>query len=129
MRGLLAVVFLLALGGAASAKDCAEALTQVEINQCSQEAFQKADAELNSKYREIVKRLDGAGGSELFREAQRAWLPFRDAECKFSASTYEGGSMQPMALSTCLEELTKKRIADFEKYLTCGEGECPVPGK
>lgn len=130
MRSLLLAGAVVLLSGAASAQDCSDPQTQLDMNMCANGSFQKADKELNDKYQQILSRLaDDADAAGLFRTAQRAWVPFRDAECAFVASTYEGGSMQPMVLSGCLEEMTRKRIADFDGYLTCGEGECPVPSE
>ena len=130
MRGAIAFGILLVLGaGGASAANCANPTTQSEMNICANQSYERADGELNVKYQEIVRRMQGGSGVALFRAAQRAWIPFRDAECAFFASTYEGGSMQPMAMSVCLEDVTRKRIADFDAYLTCGEGACPVPAQ
>ncbi|MBY0345301.1 MAG: lysozyme inhibitor LprI family protein, partial [Neisseriaceae bacterium] len=41
--------------------------------------------------------------------AQRAWLKFRDAECKIYEKMYEGGTIQGLAVLSCLEGLTKER--------------------
>ncbi|MNT18427.1 hypothetical protein D3C72_1536360 [compost metagenome] len=47
----------------------------------------------------------------LLIQAEKDWIKFRDSHCKFEASQYEGGSIKPLIYSTCLEELTRKRIA------------------
>ena len=62
---------------------------------------------------------------------QRAWIAFRDAECKFASSGVEGGSVQPMIHSGCLQGLTDARVTQLGSYLKCEEGDlsCPVPGQ
>ena len=79
---------------------------------------------------EIVGRLaDDAEGKKLLQAAQRAWISFRDAECAFSTNDSKGGSIYPMLMSNCLEELTADRTKQLRTYLDCEEGDmsCPVP--
>jgi len=128
---LLAVAVLLSAPPARAA-DCADAPNQAAMNACAGKAYEAADAELNALYQKIRQRLAGdAETTKLFVAAQRAWLPFRDAECKFAASSVSGGSIYPTIYAECLERLTKARIADFNAYLACEEGDlsCPVPGQ
>ncbi|RRH76880.1 lysozyme inhibitor LprI family protein [Falsigemmobacter faecalis] len=40
------------------------------------------------------------------REAQRAWISFRDATCRFEAERYYGGSVATLTSSSCFMELT-----------------------
>jgi uncharacterized protein YecT (DUF1311 family) len=86
---------------------------------------------LNALYQKIKERLAAdAETTRLFVAAERAWVPFRDAECNFAASGVSGGTIYPTIYAECLERLTKARIADFKAYLACEEGDlaCPVPG-
>jgi uncharacterized protein YecT (DUF1311 family) len=130
---LLALAALLPaplLSASALAQDCAKAADQMTLNQCADQSFRRADAELNRLYRQIEGRLKGAPDSaKALVSAQRAWIAFRDAECAFSASDVTGGSIYPMIYSGCVEGLTRKRIDDLKGYLSCQEGDmsCPVP--
>jgi len=129
MRRLFCLV-IIALASASPARAACENLPQTEMNVCAGEAFQQADAALNALYQEIKQRLAGdAETTTLFVAAQRAWLPFRDAECKFAAAGVTGGSIYPTIYASCLERLTIARVADFKIYLACEEGDlsCPVP--
>jgi len=96
----------------------------------AQDTYAAADAELNRLYQKIESRLinDHATKQQLIK-AQRAWVAFRDAECAFSASGVEGGSVYREVLEACLSDLTKVRIGNFNGYLSCQEGDmaCPVP--
>lgn len=126
------LVSCICLASQAQAEDCVNAQTQTQMSICATEAAKKADAALNATYAEIKARLnDDAAKTELLTKAERAWIAFRDAECGFVASGVEGGSIQPMIVAICREELAAKRTADLGAYLKCDEGDtgCPVPAQ
>lgn len=113
------------------AVDCDNASDQATMNQCAVQQNAAADKELNALYQQITSRLKrNPDSKKLLVGAQRAWVAFRDAECKFSASGVEGGSVYPLIYSNCTTELTKARVQTFKNYLKCQEGDmsCPVPG-
>lgn len=129
-RLLLAVALALPMLQAARAAECDDARSQAEMQACAANAYKASDAELNAVYRQIEKRLAGDKDTlKLLVRAQRAWLGFRDAECGFSSSGAEGGSVHPTVVSMCLDDLTRKRVDGLKGYLDCGEGDtsCPVP--
>ncbi|MEZ1325359.1 lysozyme inhibitor LprI family protein [Pseudomonas fluorescens] len=114
-----------------AAIDCANASDQATMNQCAGQDFKAADKELNTVYQQISGRLkDNPDGKKLLVSAQRAWIGFRDAECKFSSSGVTGGSVYPWVYSSCLTGVTKVRVEALKQYLKCEEGDmsCPVPG-
>lgn len=116
----------------AQAVDCDNATDQATMNQCAAQQNKAADKELNTLYQQITERLkDSPDSKKLLVGAQRAWIGFRDAECKFSASGVEGGSVYPLIYSNCITDLTKARVEAFKIYLKCQEGDlsCPVPGQ
>ncbi|AFY18742.1 MULTISPECIES: lysozyme inhibitor LprI family protein [Pseudomonas] len=129
-RLLLALTPLL-FTSMAVAVDCDNASDQATMNQCAAQQNAAADKELNALYQQITSRFKGnPDNKKLLVGAQRAWVAFRDAECKFSASGVEGGSVYPLIYSNCTTELTKARVQTFKNYLKCQEGDmsCPVPG-
>ncbi len=114
-----------------AAVDCANASDQATMNQCAGQDFKAADKELNTVYQQITARLkNNPDGKKLLVSAQRAWIGFRDAECKFSASGVAGGSVYPLIYSNCMTSMTKTRVESLKQYLKCEEGDmsCPVPG-
>ena len=128
LAGLTITASLFATAGLA--QDCSSASTQAEMNMCAGASFQKADAELNGLYGQIRERLKGDKQAvERLTKAERAWISFRDAECDFAGSAVEDGSMQPMIVAGCKEELTEDRSERLGAYLKCEEGDtsCPVP--
>jgi uncharacterized protein YecT (DUF1311 family) len=89
------------------------AQTQLEMNQTADKKFKKADTELNQVYKQLIKILD-KNEKQLLIQAQKDWLRFRDSHCKFDEAQYDGGSIQPLIYSTCLEESTRKRIKELK---------------
>ena len=125
MPKMLAFVLpaVLAMPALAQAPDCAEAVTQADLNACTHAEWQAADAELNAAYGVAMaqmKALDAAypeaerGAVAALRQAQRNWIAFRDAACEAEAWTVRGGSMEPMVRFGCLGRLTAARSMDLQ---------------
>ncbi|WP_426237949.1 lysozyme inhibitor LprI family protein [Pseudomonas sp. TWP3-2] len=130
-RLLLTLTPLFLIPLAHAAVDCAHASDQATMNQCASQENKAADKELNTVYQQIIARLkDNPDSKKLLVSAQKAWIGFRDAECKFSASGVEGGSVYPLILNNCITGVTKVRTEALKQYLKCEEGDmsCPVPG-
>ncbi len=104
--------------------NCKNPQTQIEMNICSQRDFDAADMALNAQYqttRKAMKAWDADAMSELkgaedaLVKAQRAWVAYRDAQCISSGFQAHGGSMEPMLISGCQADLTRKRIAELKE--------------
>jgi len=129
-RPFLTGLLIVAASAHAEAADCNAPQTQADMHECSGQAFRRADTQLNAQYRQISAQLNEKTATmRQLIVAQRAWISFRDAECAFATAAVEGGSIRQTLQADCLERLTRKRIADFEVYLNCTEGDlsCPVP--
>lgn len=115
-------------GFVAAGEACNNANTQLALTECTGQAYQAADDELNKAYQVLVSKLESSSISlEKLREAQRAWIGFRDAECAFESSAVEGGSAQPMVRNGCLEALTKARTQRLKEHASCEEGDLSCP--
>ena len=119
----------LALPGLAQeepAVDCANAMTQSDLNLCAHRDYQAADQALNAVYRKVlattqetdkqIKDYDpnAVGAVDALKKAQRAWIVYRDGQCELAGFAARGGSMEPMLISGCLAELTTKRTAELK---------------
>ncbi len=93
---------------------CAQ--TQVEMNMDAQKSYETADLELNKTYKLLMKELDPEA-KILLKKAQLDWIKFRDSHCAFEGQMYEGGSAQPMVISSCLEAVTKTRTEELKASL------------
>ena len=98
-----------------AAKDpCRDPQSQAEMNMCAREKFKAADAELNRVYSRLASLLaDNEGQREKLKAAETAWLKYRDDNCEYEASFFDGGSMRPLILSSCFERMTKARAAEL----------------
>jgi uncharacterized protein YecT (DUF1311 family) len=121
---LLPALLLMLLPGAALAQavDCDNAMVQVEMTFCAEKAWMLADEDLNLAYglaRKAMKNLDAnlpadqRGAEAALRDAQRAWINFRDAACTAEGYQMHGGSAEPMVVYGCRERLTRSRAEDL----------------
>ena len=110
---LLVIVVVMPLSLMERAQAACPGDTQMEMNDCAAQDFDKADKRLNQAYKRLEKT------PELIA-AEKAWIAFRDAECKYQAQAVEGGSMQPMVYANCLQSLTENRIKQIQP---AGEGQ------
>lgn len=132
MTTLLAAAALLTLAQAqAESPDCEAPQYQLEMNACAGIDFERADAELNAVWRQVVEaarandRALRAGGGSLdrlgyeatLREAQRAWLAFRDAHCTYHGYEARDGSMEPMLFNGCRAGVTRERTEQLRSLL------------
>ena len=82
-------------------------------------AADKWDAELNKYYKAVMDKLDAAGQAKL-KDAQRAWLKFRDAELDAAGAvtdTFEaGGTMQRLDMNDRRMSLIRARTIDLMEY-------------
>ncbi|CDX34058.1 conserved exported hypothetical protein [Mesorhizobium plurifarium] len=106
----------------AAAIDCAAAKTQADLVTCTAANAASADVGLNAVYKALAGRLAPADLKRL-RDAQRAWIPFRDKECAFRTKPYADGSVYSTLVETCRAELTKVRLAQLQHQLQCPEGD------
>ncbi|GGD04522.1 lysozyme inhibitor LprI family protein [Halopseudomonas salina] len=91
--------------------------TTVDIRNAQGNAHEGWDRELNRVYRELMDILP-AEEKLLLRDAQRAWLNFRDTEARFwwSENISGGGTMQPINVSGYGIEQLKGRVCQLSKY-------------
>lgn len=123
-RGL-AVLTVLASPLAAQDLDCANPMTQIEMTGCAARAHEAADGDLNLAYKLAMARardmdayleVGQIPAEDILRNAQRAWIPFRDQACEAESLLARGGSMQNQIFFMCLERLTRSRTEDLRIF-------------
>ncbi|HHS83077.1 MAG TPA: DUF1311 domain-containing protein [Devosia sp.] len=90
--------------------------TTLGTTTCNQREAAWWDKLLNDNY----SRLRSALSPELFsalRDAQRAWITYRDAKCAFSYKMFEGGSIRHVLFSDCMMQTTAARAIDLTTIL------------
>jgi uncharacterized protein YecT (DUF1311 family) len=120
MIRLLLVFASLALPSGAETLSCANASNQMDLTKCAFDDWKAADADLNAAYQQVMTRLKAQdaelsdsqkGGPEALRDAQRAWITFRDKTCEAEGFAMRGGSAEPMVVGFCLGRLTRERTS------------------
>jgi uncharacterized protein YecT (DUF1311 family) len=94
--------------------------TQLEMN--ANTDYQKADKELNSTYKKILKEYStNLIFIKNLKIAQNIWIKFRDAEMNVKYPQKEPGyygSIFPTCWNTYMAELTQKRSKELKIWLT-----------
>jgi uncharacterized protein YecT (DUF1311 family) len=105
---------------AGSKLDCNNAMNQNDMNICASGDYKVSDAKLNTVWRMLLGKLDENEKTQI-REAQKAWISYRDAECKFTVRQNEG-SIYPTVWYGCLNEQTNRRTKELMAHLDCVNG-------
>lgn len=116
MKTIITTLYILLLSSA-----FAYCQTQAEMNIQASNTFKKADKELNKIYTALFNKLD-ASEKKALATAEKAWIAFRDLECKFECMENEGGSIYPLVYSSCLTSMTEKRTAELKEVMKEKEG-------
>ncbi|MFC5586597.1 lysozyme inhibitor LprI family protein [Nitratireductor kimnyeongensis] len=104
--------------------NCDDAQTQIDMTQCAARDYEAADTALNAQYDAVRTRYSGNEDARtLLRDAQRAWIGFRDAHCDLETLAVRGGSIEPMMRAQCLQKLTEKRTEELAALAECEEGD------
>lgn len=112
----------------------AESASYNAIHRCQAAIYREADAELNKKYAEVLVATKESPDTNRTRLAlvasQRAWVTHRDRTCELASLLGGDGYEGPHRPSSCMSELTSKRINELQGYLGClneGGMKCPWP--
>ncbi len=100
---------------------CTNAMSQMEMTQCSGEEYRKADAHLNRIYSNLLNSIPSEAGKQDVKTIQKAWLHYRDLHCAAARSQFEGGSMAPMVFADCMRIVTNHRIEEIRAAYETGK--------
>lgn len=106
--------------------DCDKSRDEHELSLCLAAKRDDSEKQLNKLYLSLVNRLSLDGKTRL-RNAQRAWLRFRDAECLYivEGPSLGVGSSWNSYHNQCVKEVTDRRIEDLERHVACTQNDCP----
>lgn len=112
---------------AMAAAGCGDLPNQMAMNECQSRAADLADRRMNEAWistKRIMQKADaerttgessaGPGYAAALLSSQRAWLVFRDAECRVESYEWRGGTMQPYTDSQCRSQLTQERTKQLK---------------
>lgn len=124
----LAALAFCTLSGAAMAQapNCEAPGDQAEAMACAEQAYAENDAALNKAYRAAMakmKTLDSElpaemqGAAASLKNAQRAWIAYRDAACETEGYKFAGGTLETLVVASCLAYLTEERTKHLNDLL------------
>jgi len=109
---MIALSLLLAVA-APAAGPCDAATSTMAIVSCWGRQTERADARLNTAYRDARARVSAAQARSL-QTAQRAWIAFRDANCRAYAAGE--GTVTRIETAQCMFQTTATRAAELEHF-------------
>jgi uncharacterized protein YecT (DUF1311 family) len=96
---------------------CADPQTTAEMRDCAGKEYKQADAELNRVYKQLMSKLDDEGHKAALKNAQQAWIRYRDANCEYEAYLNQGGTIYPVIYTGCLTRMTRARTTELQELL------------
>jgi uncharacterized protein YecT (DUF1311 family) len=83
---------------------------------CLKAFTDKSDARLNRVYQALLRQLDARPEvRDALIASERAWITFRDANCRVSLEYYRGSAHDYM-MQRCLFRLTSQRAEELRKF-------------
>jgi uncharacterized protein YecT (DUF1311 family) len=99
---------------------------QYTLNVCAHHSFEVVDRKLNELFKIKLLQLKTEETIKHFREAQRAWVAFRDKDCLYQVPTRDGSRTDwPMLSWSCMKEHTEFRVKQLEQFIECTYDNCP----
>ena len=116
-RAIAAALLLAAVAAPAAAQmfdgeyqRCNQGST-VSTVECVNQHARAWDKRLNTGYKALLARSD-PGQREPLKQAQRAWIQYRDANCRFYASGE--GTLRAVEAAECVRVMTRQRSCELE---------------
>jgi uncharacterized protein YecT (DUF1311 family) len=113
---------------ASKAPDPCENKQGLEWSNCVTHEFERADGELNNTYRLLMSKmkirpLSEDGGlpdderyETALKNAQRAWIAYRDSNCEYESSHYRDGAPMFGQVALCKRRMSIERTSELRSY-------------
>lgn len=120
---ITALLLFVSSARAGEALTCDTATDNAEHIACADREFRAQDAELNRVYKLLlksalgdVKPLHGYGPLPYMalKDAQRAWVGFRDSNCHWKSTQFYGGTEQAVIMASCRAIATRDRVNELK---------------
>lgn len=107
------------------ALDCDNATSTVDMNTCAKQVQEKTEKELNVVYKKVMESLSRpdteydkpSEAKAALRNAQRAWIKFREADCKAVYIQNQGGTIRTLAHLNCMQSRAEQRIKELNDFI------------
>jgi len=109
--------------------NCADPLTQSEVNMCARADHEAADRAMIAIYDQAIAQLreqdrsyadlgpEHVGAEMLMAASQQTWSTSRSDFCAARGLTYYGGSMRPAVVATCFAMMARSRTEELRWLL------------
>ena len=87
----------------------------VEMVDCMLAETKRQDTQLNDNYKALMLKLTSER-KKILLDAERIWIQFRDANCRFYEDT-NGGTSATLAAKECFLNATADRAAELKTLL------------
>ncbi len=127
MKSSLPTILLLLpfFASAQNQNPCQTQRNTIEINDCAKLTLAEKDKALNAAYQKLLGSLvaedktDKANYADVRKqlvEAQRAWISYRDNDCKAKYTLYEMGTIRGAVYWGCMIERTEQRTSELQRW-------------
>lgn len=119
----------------ASALDCENAISTLEMNECAFAESKKLEDTLASYFAkaiEILQETEESEAAAALEKSQASWLTYRNDYCDAIYQLWIGGSIRSIMTSACSHKLTYERtLTIWQDYLVTMDGHefLPEPKK
>ena len=96
---------------------CANAEQGLELSNCIAGEYQRADAELNTVYRQAMLKLNTEEHKTALRNAQRAWIEYRDSNCEYETHLFRQGGPSEQHRVVCMTRMSMERTRELQEML------------
>lgn len=79
-------------------------------------------SELQQQLTPALTKDSALFGSAAVEKVQAAWVHYRDSECALEASSYKGGTIQPLIRGNCEVTLTAQRLLQIREVVASDVG-------
>ncbi len=106
--------------------DCKKTQTDLEVTICAGRLEQQSYQEMEAVYQQLEQKYQSEKeGPKDYRDKQRrylkvsqqTWLAYRQAHCRWVASKFGGGTIQPAVEASCENGLNQQRMAELLENL------------
>jgi uncharacterized protein YecT (DUF1311 family) len=87
--------------------------------------FTAAEQEMTQAYDALWARMQTAEAKQHLKEAQTAWLIYREKSCAFESVVWLRGTGTSARVTFCEAEHAKQRAHELQKQLSCRTDDCP----
>ncbi|WP_202743949.1 lysozyme inhibitor LprI family protein [Acinetobacter calcoaceticus] len=108
----------------AGIEKCSNLPNQSALNNCSSNVLNSANQKINTVYANYMKELSPTEKLQL-KDAQRAWIQYKEKDCQFQSSPVLKGSLYPFVHNACLVKKTETRIKELQDMQECRSGNEP----